>query len=749
MLERIIGVVCILVLAACGGDNESVAGLSDPAPGDASPASIEVHSGDAQTARYGSPVSNPPAVRVLDEAGNPVAGVEVTFEVTEGGGSVSGSTQTTSNNGVASVGEWILGPTVGSNQLSASAQGLSGETALITATARNPYWTVMVYLAADNNLAVQGIQDIDEMESAVASPEVQVVVQAEFSPDQLARYGCSAACFNRPDFDTFRYVVDHTAPETNGPNGSTTGIGNRDMTDPAELSQFINWSKENHPAENYAVVLWNHGGGYSGLIEDVTSAGSNLMTLDEARQGLQNGGPIDLVDLDMCLMGGYETLAKLEGVTDYAVFSEENVPGAGNPYGQILGTLANQPNSSPQEVASLFVNEFHNDYVGNRMSTTKSAYDLGAFASFESELDELARALSSNLSALSSDLSGAASTSQHYTRPQLKDLVNFLDSLQTQTADQTISGQIDDVREAATGGFRVVNRARNGSGTSVGGGSPEVDRSTGLNILMPSGNGFDRLPDRGPSSFAAYQDQMAGKEWTEFLADWLATQNELLYTDQGSSRFEGYLIWEQAAVDAGVDIDFWILEPNGNLYIPWLGSVTPNGHLTNDSYYEGINYEGILTNRYVRNGDYRIYAHLWQDPDDYRPYYDLAYRYGQSASWTWLYDPDIPQLSLDVSWEDDQNPTWSEVESGAYTDLQYVAVLTFGSSGSASLRGSSEAGRTRLSRESSTQSKSPTPQQLETVRQELKRLERQAGEFEGHTLRTVPSIDALLERKKR
>ncbi|HEV8508873.1 MAG TPA: hypothetical protein VGQ48_00315 [Gemmatimonadales bacterium] len=60
-----------------------------------------------------------------------------------------------------------------------------------------PFWTVLVYMAADNNLAIPGILDIDEMEAAGLDPEVQVLVQAEFNPTQLGLYGCNASCFNR------------------------------------------------------------------------------------------------------------------------------------------------------------------------------------------------------------------------------------------------------------------------------------------------------------------------------------------------------------------------------------------------------------------------------------------------------------------------------------------------------------------------------------------------------------------------
>ena len=60
----------------------------------------------------------------------------------------------------------------------------------VVATARNPRWTILVYLAADNNLAPFGVADLDEMERAGSDPEVQIVIQGEFSASDLKYSPC-------------------------------------------------------------------------------------------------------------------------------------------------------------------------------------------------------------------------------------------------------------------------------------------------------------------------------------------------------------------------------------------------------------------------------------------------------------------------------------------------------------------------------------------------------------------------------
>jgi adhesin/invasin len=54
-----------------------------------------------------------------------MAGIAVTFAVTAGGGSVTGGNQSTGATGVATVGDWTLGMTVGENTLTATVAGLT------------------------------------------------------------------------------------------------------------------------------------------------------------------------------------------------------------------------------------------------------------------------------------------------------------------------------------------------------------------------------------------------------------------------------------------------------------------------------------------------------------------------------------------------------------------------------------------------------------------------------------------------
>ncbi|MDZ7725741.1 MAG: Ig-like domain-containing protein [candidate division KSB1 bacterium] len=115
----------------------SAMGLGD------TPYSMEKLSGDGQVGEMGKVLLYPVKVRIYDRHGNPSRGGQVSFYVTQGGGSVVESQPVTSNiNGIAQV-HWKLGPRPGSvdNTLEAVAD-LAGGSYIETFTAQGDasYW---------------------------------------------------------------------------------------------------------------------------------------------------------------------------------------------------------------------------------------------------------------------------------------------------------------------------------------------------------------------------------------------------------------------------------------------------------------------------------------------------------------------------------------------------------------------------------------------------------------------------------
>jgi hypothetical protein len=96
---------------------------------------MSLYAGDNQTAQVETTVPVAPAVLVTDQYGNGIAGIEVSFTVTSGGGTVNPTVPVeTDAEGVARVYYWTLGPISGTNQLTAAAASLVGSPVVFTAT---------------------------------------------------------------------------------------------------------------------------------------------------------------------------------------------------------------------------------------------------------------------------------------------------------------------------------------------------------------------------------------------------------------------------------------------------------------------------------------------------------------------------------------------------------------------------------------------------------------------------------------
>jgi hypothetical protein len=108
-----------LVIASAGipAVTFSAAGTAGP------PATLFKQDGDDQFAFPKSTLLTPPSVLVRDAYGNPVAGAQVSFEVTGGGGSIQTSSVTSDGGGVARLFGWTLGGS-GVQTLTAAVEGL-------------------------------------------------------------------------------------------------------------------------------------------------------------------------------------------------------------------------------------------------------------------------------------------------------------------------------------------------------------------------------------------------------------------------------------------------------------------------------------------------------------------------------------------------------------------------------------------------------------------------------------------------
>ncbi|MCK4623805.1 MAG: LEPR-XLL domain-containing protein, partial [Phycisphaerae bacterium] len=198
------------------------------------------------------------------------------------------------------------------------------------ASGRDPAeWTVMVYLDADNNLEGAGIDDMNEMEVVGSTSSVNILVQFDRTSGHDTSNG------NWTDTRRGRVVQDTNTSVINTP---LTSIGEANMGAPATLSDFIQWGVTTYPANRYGVILWDHGGGTSGVCWDDTD--SDHLTVAEVGQALTSAGvQMDVVGFDACLMGMMEQTYEIRNYADIMVASEQTEPWDGWSYDTFLADL--------------------------------------------------------------------------------------------------------------------------------------------------------------------------------------------------------------------------------------------------------------------------------------------------------------------------------------------------------------------------------------------------------------------------
>ena len=120
-------------------------------------------------------------------------------------------------------------------------------------------WTFLVYMDGDNNLESAGVVDFLEMATVGSNSSLKIAVQF----DRISGYETT----NGDWTDTRRgLVIAGGVPDASW----GTSIGEANMGNPSTLVDFVNWGMANNPAQKYALVLWDHGGGLDGVCWDDT-----------------------------------------------------------------------------------------------------------------------------------------------------------------------------------------------------------------------------------------------------------------------------------------------------------------------------------------------------------------------------------------------------------------------------------------------------------------------------------------------
>ena len=336
-------------------------------------------------------------------------------------------------------------------------------------------WTVLVYVMGDTDLEPFALDDLTEMASVGSSDELNIVAMVDRSPDYS-----SDGLLNLDDWESTKLLeVDQDELV------EVADLGELNTGDPDTLAAFVETGLTEYPADNYAVVLWDHGGGWTGMGADETNDEDGL-GIDEIAQGLDEGmaaagvSTLDLLGFDACLMATYEVASTLAPYADYMVASEELEPGHGWNYAQ-LAVIEENPETDAPALASALLEGFSAQAADEDTGSdiTLGLIDLAAMGDLQAAMEGLAGAYLDDPGAYTPDLASAQQDVLSFGRdpdPEFStyqiDLGGMLDNL-VANGDETLSESATAASEALDA---VVVEHVAGPATSA---------STGLSIYFP------------------------------------------------------------------------------------------------------------------------------------------------------------------------------------------------------------------------------------------------------------------------
>ena len=177
--------------------------------------------------------------------------------------------------------------------------------------------TLMVYLCGssleeENHSASADLREM--MEAAFDTDRIQLLVMTGGAENWEFSFGQKEGVVISEVADSIVSVWPMEAPRKTS------------MGDPETLTDFLRYGLENAKARDYALILWDHGGGpLDGVCKDALHD-SDSLSLPELVKGLEAARlpkKLKWIGFDACLMSSVEVSAALSPFAEYMIASEE------------------------------------------------------------------------------------------------------------------------------------------------------------------------------------------------------------------------------------------------------------------------------------------------------------------------------------------------------------------------------------------------------------------------------------------
>ncbi|MBP5554498.1 MAG: zinc-ribbon domain-containing protein [Lachnospiraceae bacterium] len=245
--------------------------------------------------------------------------------------------------------------------------------------------TIMLYIIGSNLESEAGLatDDLEEISRAKLTDDTNIIIQTG---------GCT-------NWDN-SFCKDNEVQRFCYKDGKFTEIedlGVISMANIDALTDFISFAADEYPADDYVLILWDHGGGIPiGYGVDENFPDDMIYDYQLGHGIAKTGVHFDSIVFDACNMCTLEVGMSLKDVTDYMIGAESYVNGNGLAYTNWLDLLADSPVSTG-DYREMIVSDYMDFCKSKDMVASMSVISL-------SHIDAVYDAYISYVSELSSDL---------------------------------------------------------------------------------------------------------------------------------------------------------------------------------------------------------------------------------------------------------------------------------------------------------------------------------------------------------
>ncbi|MCK4443650.1 MAG: hypothetical protein KAW09_03840, partial [Thermoplasmata archaeon] len=239
------------------------------------------------------------------------------------------------------------------------------------------------------------------------------------------------------------------------------------MGDPQELVDFVNWGMSYSPAERYFLVLWGHGLGWRGVVQDVSSS-SDYLEPDELTWAFQaivannSGKKIDLVGADACRMTT-EMNYQLKDYVQFFVGSQKDEPEPGWPYDTILTDLINDTHMGPAELGQVVADRYVESYIDQTgLAVALSVVDASRLDLLGEEIRRFVEQATSALPMFGDEFKDARLSTESYEGNAAYDLYDIFEKVLVKFGDNPAPLRLDNaLRSSQNAIISAVSYERN------------------------------------------------------------------------------------------------------------------------------------------------------------------------------------------------------------------------------------------------------------------------------------------------